>query len=96
MSFGLSREQRARVEGEAQAQAIEHFKSKAADIAKGFGFAGYTLVQVTVIASDQPMPVPRPRMIAMKADVSMSESAIPVEAGKATVSTTVSGSVLLK
>lgn len=96
IAFSLSREQRAKVEAETQAAAIERFKAKAADIAKGFGFAGYTLGQVAVSASDQPMPVPRPRMMAMKADVSMSESAIPVEAGKATVSTTVSGSVLLK
>ena len=96
IAFSLSREQRAKVETETQAAAIERFKAKAADIARGFGFAGYTLGQVAVSASDQAMPVPRPRMMAMKADVSMSESAIPVEAGKATVSTTVSGSVLLK
>ena len=36
VSFGLSREQRAKVEGDAQGQAIERFKAKAADIAKKF------------------------------------------------------------
>ncbi len=96
IAFSLSREQRAKVETETQAAAIERFKAKAADIAKGFGFSSYTLGQVAVSASDQAMPIPRPRILAMKADVSMSEAAIPVEAGKATVSTTVSGSVLLK
>lgn len=96
IAFSLSREQRAKVETETQAAAIERFKAKADDIAKSFGFAGYTLGQVAVSASDQTMPVPRPRLLTMKADISMSESAIPVEAGKATVSTTVSGSVLLK
>ncbi|MHB1248793.1 MAG: SIMPL domain-containing protein, partial [Polaromonas sp.] len=43
VSFSLSREQRARVEGEAQTLAIERFKAKAGEIAKSFGFGGYTL-----------------------------------------------------
>src|SRR5687767_12109144 len=43
VSFGLSREQRAKVESEAQALAIERFKTRAAELAKGFGFGGYTL-----------------------------------------------------
>ena len=96
IAFSLSREQRARVETETQAAAIERFKGKAGEIAKSFGFASYTLGQVAVSASDQAMPVPRPRMMAMKASSSLADEAIPVEAGKATVSTTVSGSVLLK
>ena len=41
VSFGLSREQRARVETDAQAQAIERFKAKAGEIAKSFGSAGF-------------------------------------------------------
>jgi predicted secreted protein len=52
VGFSLSREQRARVEGEAQNQAIERFKAKAADLARGFGFAGYTLREVAVNAND--------------------------------------------
>jgi predicted secreted protein len=96
VAFSLSREARAKVEGDTQAQAIERFKAKAGEIAKGFGFAGYTLGQVTVAANDQP-PVPRPRMMAMRAEASPAPMPdIPVEAGKATVTTTVSGSVLLK
>ena len=95
VSFGLSREQRAKVEGEAQGQAIERFKAKAGDIAKGFGFAGYTLREVSVNANDQGF-VPRPRMLAMDAKVASAEASVPLEAGKTTVMVTVSGTVQLK
>ena len=95
VSFGLSREQRAKVEGEAQGQAIERFKAKAAAIAKGFGFAGYTLREVSVNANDQGF-VPRPRMMAMGATVASTEASVPFEAGKTTVMVTVSGTVQLK
>lgn len=92
--FGLSREQRARVEGQAQALAIEQFKARATEIAKGFGFSGYTLREVNVNANDQG-GMPRPQMMAMRAKTS-SDEAVPVEAGKSTVVVTVSGGVQLK
>ena len=94
VGFGLSREQRARVEGDAQAQAIERFKAKASEVARSFGFSGYTLREVSVNANDQG-PV-RPRMMAMEAKTAMSDSPIPVEAGKASVLVNVSGSVQMK
>jgi predicted secreted protein len=94
VSFGLSREARARVEGDAQAQAIERFKAKAGEIARGFGFSSYTLREVAINTNDQG-PV-RPRMMAMEAKSAMSDSAIPVEAGKSTVLVNVSGSVQMK
>ena len=95
VSFGLSREQRLKVEGDAQNQAIERFKARAADIAKSFGFAAYTLREVAVNTGDQGY-VPRPRVMAMESKSSMIDAAVPVEAGKATVTVTVSGSVQLK
>jgi predicted secreted protein len=95
VAFGLSRDQRAKVEGDAQSLAIERFKARAAEIAKSFGFATYTLREVAVNAGDQGY-APRPRMMAMEAKSSMSDAAVPVEAGKATVTVTVSGSVQLK
>lgn len=95
VAFGLSREQRAKVEGEAQAMAIERFRAKAADIAKGFGFAGFTLREVSVQANDQG-PVPRPRMMALEARAAASDAPLPVEAGRSTVIVTVSGTVQLK
>jgi len=94
VGFGLSHEQRARVETEAQTMAIESFKARAAEIAKGFGFAGYTLREVSVNANDQG-GMPRPRMMAMEAKMA-SDAAVPAEAGKATVQVTVSGAVQLK
>jgi predicted secreted protein len=93
--FGLSREQRSRVEADAQSQAIESFKAKAGDIAKGFGFTGYTLREVSVSANDQAF-VPRPRMMAMEAKSASTEAPMPLEAGKSTVMVTVAGSVQLK
>lgn len=95
VSFGLSRSQRAQVEGQAQAMAIEQFKAKASDIAKGFGFANYSLREVSVNASDTG-GMPRPRMMAMEAKMASSDMAVPVEAGKSTVQVTVSGAVQLK
>jgi len=94
VGFALSREQRARVEGEAQAQAIESFKARAGEIARSFGFGSYTLREVAINANDQ-SPI-RPRMLAMEAKSTMSDSAIPVEAGKSTVVVNVSGSVQMK
>ncbi len=95
VSFSLSREQRGKVEAEAQGIAIERFKARATDIARGFGFAGYTLREVNVSANDQGFS-PRPRMLAMEAKVAMDSAPVPVEAGNTTVLVTVSGSVQLK
>ncbi|MBL8336365.1 MAG: SIMPL domain-containing protein [Rhodoferax sp.] len=95
VGFGLSREQRERVEGEVQAQAIERFKARAADIARGFGFGGYSLREVAVSTNEQGF-MPRPKVMAMEARVAMADAPVPVEAGKSAVTVTVSGSVQLK
>ncbi len=97
VAFALSREARAKVETEAQTQAIEQFKSRAAELAKGFGFANYSLREVAV-NSNEMSPGPRPRMMAMesKASSMSADSAVPVEAGKAQVVVTVSGSVQMR
>src|SRR5256885_8423878 len=42
VGFGLSREAREKVEGEAQAKAIEQFKQRASTLSKSFGFANYS------------------------------------------------------
>ncbi len=95
VGFSLSREQRARTETEAQAQAIERFKARASEISRSFGFAGYALREVSVSANDQSY-APRPRAMAMQAKADMAESAVPVEAGKSTVSVTVSGTIQMR
>jgi len=95
VSFGLSREQRSKVETDAQTMAIERFKAKADELAKGFGFSGYTLREISVNANDQGF-TPRPRMMAMEAKGAAADMAVPVEAGKSSVVVNVSGSVQLR
>lgn len=94
VSFGLSREARAKVETEAQTLAIERFKAKAAELARGFGFSGYTLREVSVNSNDGGFP--QPRVMAMQAKGAQAEMAVPVEPGKSNVVVNVSGSVQLK
>lgn len=96
MSFSLSRESRQKLEADVQALAIERFKQRASDVAKGFGFAGYSLREVAVSSADQEGRPIQPRMMAMEAKAAMSDAAVPVEAGKSTVNVTVSGSVQLR
>ena len=94
VGFALSREARAKVEAEAQSQAIENFKTRAGEIAKGFGFGDYSLREVSINSNEQG-PI-RPRMMAMQAKSESADAAVPVEAGKSTVLVTVSGSVQMK
>jgi predicted secreted protein len=96
MGFSLSREARQKLEADVQALAIERFKQRANDVAKGFGFAGYSLREVAVSSADQEGRPIQPRMMAMEAKAAMSDAAVPVEAGKSTVNVTVSGSVQLR
>ena len=95
VSFALSREQRTKVEAEAQNIAIERFKAKALEVSKSFGFNSYTLREVSINANDQNFQ-PRPRVMAMQAKTSDAESAVSVEAGKSTVLVNVNGSVQMQ
>ena len=97
VGFSLSREQQAKAESEAQAQAIDNFKQRADELAKHFGFAGYTLREVAVNAH-LGGPI-RPRLMAMDAVAKASaepSAPVPIEAGKTSVVVSVSGSVQLK
>ena len=95
VSFALSREQRTKVEAEAQNIAIERFKAKALEVSKNFGFAGYTLREVSINANDQSFQ-PRPRAMAMMAKSAESDSPVAVEAGKSTVLVNVNGSIQMR
>jgi predicted secreted protein len=95
VGFGLSRELRSRTELEAQNQAIELFKARAAEISRSFGFASYTLREVTVQANAQG-PMPRQRAMALELGKAAADAPVPVEAGKAVVQVTVSGSIQMK
>ena len=97
IGFGLSREQRANQETDAQTQAIDNFKQKAGELARGFGFSGYTLREVSV--NSNVGDAGRPRMMAAQAkaySASDASAPVPVEAGKTSVVVNVSGSVQLK
>jgi len=96
VGFSLSRKAQQQLEADVQAQAIERFKGKATEVAKGFGFSGYTLREVSVSSADQGGGPVRPRMMAMEAKTLMADAPVSVEAGKSTVSVTVSGSIQLR
>lgn len=91
-AFGLSREAREQVEADVTAQAITRFKARADHLARQFGFAGWALREVHVQGADVAMPQPMLRMQAARASA---DESLPVEAGKATVAVTISGSVQL-
>ena len=96
VGFGLSREAREKAEAEVSAQAIARFRAKAERHAQSFGFASYSLREVSVGSSDVGHNGPMPMMrVARSMTVSGADEAQPVEAGKATVTVTVSGSVQL-
>lgn len=95
LNFGLSRPQRDNAERAAQEKAINAFKSRAAEIANGFGFSGFSLREVSVNVNDQGNG-PRPRMMAMEAKLGGQSSPLPVDAGNTAIVVNVSGSVQLK
>jgi len=95
VEYSISREAREKAEGELGAQAIARFRAKASDYAKAFGYGGFTVREVSVSTDAQQPPVPR-AMAMMKAIAGGGDEALPVEAGKGVVTTTVSGTVQMK
>jgi len=91
VTYSLARETREHAEAEVAAQAIAKFRSRAADYAKQFGFAGYTVRQINVGTSEPGIVQPMPRVRAMASTAG--DESIPVEAGKATVTVNINGSV---
>jgi len=89
VAFSLSREAREKVDADVTAQAITKFRAKADAVSRSFGFGGYSLREVSV-QSNEPSGGPVPmQMLRSKA----ADEALPVEAGKASVTANVSGSV---
>jgi len=96
VGFSLSRQAREKVEAEVTAQAIDRFRANAEAVSKQFGFGGYSVREVSV-GSDAPysgLQMPVMRSQAMNASVAV--EALPVEAGKTTVTAQVSGTVQMK
>jgi predicted secreted protein len=93
VNFGLTHEQFQAAQSKAQAQAIAQFRNNATEVAKGFGFVDYTLVDVR-IGAESPAPMMRQRMLAVASMAA--EAPIAAEGGTSHVTVTVSGSVQLK
>lgn len=92
VGYSLSREAREKAEGDITAQAISRYRAKASDYARQFGYGSYVIGEVS-INSDEAGPRPVMGMMRMKAEAA--DMALPTEAGKATVTVNVSGSVQL-
>jgi predicted secreted protein len=91
VAYTLSREAREKVETEVSAMAVARYRAQAAEMAKAFGYSGYTIREVNVTLNEPPGgPVPMMRASKMSA---MADDSLPVEAGKGTVTATVGGTV---
>ena len=89
---GLSREQREKAEGGVTAQAISRYRAQAAEVTKQFGYASYAVREVSVNSNEQGGN-PEPMMMRAKVFSAAADAPLPVEAGLASVSVTVSGTV---
>jgi predicted secreted protein len=93
VGYSLSREAREKAEGDISAQAIARYRTKAAEYARQFGYSGYVVGEVSINSDEA---APRPMMVkAMRMSAAMADEALPTEAGKATVTVNVNGSVQL-
>jgi len=95
VGYRLSREATQKVEGEVVAEAIARYRAKAAEYAKQFGYAGFTIREVNVTTTE-PQQGPVPMYRTQAAAMASSGEALSVEPGKAQVNATVSGTVQMK
>lgn len=93
-SFGLTTTQRQAAQTQAQNQAIALFRQRATEVANGFDFKTYTLGEIA-LHYDEGTAMYKPQMMAARA-MAADAAPVPVEAGLAAVSVTVSGSVQLQ
>lgn len=94
VGYSLSREAREKAEADITAQAIGRYRAKAADYARQFGYSGYVIGDVS-INSDEAAPQRPMMMKAMRMGAPGADESLPTEAGKATVTVSVSGAVQL-
>lgn len=92
VSFSLSREAREKVDADVTAQAIARFRARADFVARQLGFVGWSIREIAVNTEQPPAGVPMMRLQASRA---AADESLPVEAGKAAVTASVSGSVQL-
>ncbi|MES2089369.1 MAG: SIMPL domain-containing protein [Pseudomonadota bacterium] len=95
VSYGLSRALREKHESALMSQAITRFRQKADQLVKDFGFASYSLGEVSVQAGE-PGFEGRPVFMTMRAKTAdVSDAPLPVEPGKGVLTVTVSGQIVL-
>lgn len=92
--YSISRELREQHESALIAQAIQKYQTRAGEIARHFGFAGYTLQELNVQTGDGDAPRP-PMPMRTMAMASADAAPLPTEAGKGLLSATVQGTVRL-
>jgi predicted secreted protein len=92
VAFSLSREAREKVDADVTALAIARFRQRADFVAQQFGFGAWSIREVAVNTEQPPVGVP---MLRMQASRAAADEALPVEAGRASVTASVSGSVQL-
>jgi predicted secreted protein len=95
VGYGLSRELREKTEADVAAQAIAKYRAQAAQYARLFGYAGYALREVQV-QTEGHVPPAMPMVRARAMAVDSAEAALPTEAGKSSVTASVSGSVQMQ
>ena len=88
---GLSREQREKAESGVTAQAIARYRAQAAEVTKQFGYASYSVREVSVNSNEQGGP--EPMIMRAKVFAAAADAPLPVEAGQTSVTVTVSGTV---
>ena len=93
-SFEISPELRAKESSALIERAARAFQDKAAAGAKAFGYAGYSIVQVTIGDAGQ-SGNPRPMMMAARL-LKQDAAPLPVESGRVTLSVNVTGAVQMK
>jgi len=96
VAFSLSRQAQQRLESEVQAQAIQRFRARAAEVTRAFGYQDFELREVSVSSADEGAPMMRAPVMAMEMRAAASEAPVPVQPGKSTVSITVSGSIQMR
>ena len=91
VNTSISRELREKTEAELTAQAITRFRAKATEVTKQFGYASHVVREVAV-GANEPVFLAQDA-VRMRSMAVSSDAPLPVEAGKATVTVNVSGSV---
>jgi predicted secreted protein len=92
VNSSISRELREKTEADLTAQAIARFRAKAAEVTKQFGYSSHFVREVSV-GANEPVFVAQDAVRMRSSMALSSEAPLPVEAGKARVTVTVSGSV---